>query len=57
MISISIRITENSASYIIQTGREMNESELNASHGTKVLSVTGTGDLVMSKEIHHIKLV
>lgn len=35
----------------------MNESELNASHGTKVLSVTGTGDLVMSKEIHHIKLV
>lgn len=34
----------------------MNESELNASQGTNVLSVIGTGDLVLSTEIHAIKL-
>lgn len=34
----------------------MNESDLNASQGTKVLSVVETGDQVMSKEVHPIRL-
>lgn len=54
MISVSIRITENSAN-LHNSDWKTNESELNASHGTKVPSVTGTSDVVMSKEIHPIK--